>query len=236
MFTAQQTIDIWERGEGLHPIDRGLMLLSIAWPDVEWEQLAGLPLGRRDAALMELRCRTFGNWLEGYSRCPTCDQEVEFSLDLRELLQSAPVDQENQLLLPDGQAVSFRLPNSVDLAALVDDTDAETMHERLAHRCVLVAEDKQEWTLTKENLSALSSAMEEADPLANVWIGLHCPECDTQWESLFDILAWFWEELSRLAGQLLGEVHLLASRYGWSEQAILAMSAKRRKHYIEMIL
>ena len=143
MFTAQQTIEIWERGERLHPIDRGLMLLSAAWPDVEWEQLAGLPLGRRDAALMELRCQMFGDRLEGCSRCPVCDQEVEYSLSLSELLQSAPVDQDNRLELIGGQPIAFRLPNSVDLAAFADGSDPETIREQLANRCVLVEEGQE---------------------------------------------------------------------------------------------
>jgi hypothetical protein len=34
---------------------------------------------------------------------------------------------------------------------------------------------------------------------------------------------------------LLGEIHELASAYGWSERAIAQMSAGRRAAYLEML-
>lgn len=237
MFTAQQTIDIWERGERLHPIDRGLLLLSAGWPGVEWEQLAGLPVGRRDASLMELRRSVFGDRVEGYARCPACEQEVEFPLSLQELLATVPDEADLGLQLPDGRRLPFRLPDSADLAAIVQSNDPENMRERLAERCVLAdPENGERPALNDELIAALSTAMQAADPLADVRVDLACPECGEEWEVVFDILSWFWEELSRSARALLGEVHLLASRYGWSEEAILGMSARRRKHYIELIL
>lgn len=237
MFTAQQTIDIWERGERLHPIDRGLLLLSEGWPDIAWEQLAELPIGRRDAALMELRRSVFGDRIEGYARCPSCDQEVEFPLSLQELLATVPDDSDLRMEFPDGSHHAFRLPDSSDLAAIVERGDPENMRERLAERCLLTDPEKGESpVLNDEMIEALSLAMQKADPLADVRVDLVCPDCGDEWEVVFDILTWFWEELSRAARALLGEVHLLASRYGWSEEAILGMSARRRKHYIDLIL
>jgi hypothetical protein len=34
---------------------------------------------------------------------------------------------------------------------------------------------------------------------------------------------------------LLAEVHVLAGAYGWSEDAILALSPSRRQHYIALV-
>jgi hypothetical protein len=61
-----------------------------------------------------------------------------------------------------------------------------------------------------------------------------CPSCGHEWQSLFDIAAFFWAEIAAQARRLLREVHQLASAYGWREADILAMSARRRRAYLEM--
>ena len=42
-------------------------------------------------------------------------------------------------------------------------------------------------------------------------------------------------ELATQAKRLLREVHFLARAYGWREADILAMSARRRQAYLEMV-
>ena len=51
----------------------------------------------------------------------------------------------------------------------------------------------------------------------------------------FDIARFLWAETRRAAAHLLSEIHELASAYGWSEEAIAAMSAQRRSAYMEML-
>jgi hypothetical protein len=50
-----------------------------------------------------------------------------------------------------------------------------------------------------------------------------------------DPLSFLWHELEQWARQTLAAVHRLAGAYGWREQDILALSAKRRQIYLEMI-
>ena len=50
-----------------------------------------------------------------------------------------------------------------------------------------------------------------------------------------EIAGFFWAELSTQARRLLGEVHTIASAYGWREAEILALSARRRHYYLELI-
>jgi hypothetical protein len=49
------------------------------------------------------------------------------------------------------------------------------------------------------------------------------------------VVAYFWSEINAWAYRLLGEVHSLASAYGWREEDILAMSPWRRHVYLEMV-
>jgi hypothetical protein len=77
--------------------------------------------------------------------------------------------------------------------------------------------------------------MAEADPQADVQLALSCPDCGHSWLAAFDIVSYFWSEVNSWAQRLLGEVHTLASFYGWSERDILAMSPVRRHIYLDMI-
>jgi hypothetical protein len=54
------------------------------------------------------------------------------------------------------------------------------------------------------------------------------------WDVLFDIVSFFWAEIGAWAQRLLREVHALASAYGWREADILALSAWRRRQYLDL--
>lgn len=75
----------------------------------------------------------------------------------------------------------------------------------------------------------------QADPQANVQLNVSCPACSHQWQMTFDILSFFWTEISAWAQRILREVHVLASAYGWHEADVLAMSSMRRQCYLQMV-
>ena len=74
-----------------------------------------------------------------------------------------------------------------------------------------------------------------ADPQADVQLNLSCPACNHHWQSVFDIVSFFWSEIHAWAQRTLREIHALASAYGWREADILALSPRRRQLYLEMI-
>ena len=75
--------------------------------------------------------------------------------------------------------------------------------------------------------------MDAADPLAQLTLPLECPNCRRTWDGELNIASFFWREISVMARRLLGEIHELASRYGWSESHILRLSEVRRYAYLE---
>ncbi|GHJ35085.1 hypothetical protein [Streptomyces sp. TS71-3] len=81
---------------------------------------------------------------------------------------------------------------------------------------------------------ALAEAAERADPGADVTFGIACPECGEVTRAELDIASYLWSELDAWARDLLLDVHLLASAYGWSEPQILALSPLRRRYYLEL--
>ena len=89
--------------------------------------------------------------------------------------------------------------------------------------------------LPEHILQALTEAIVENDPLAEIQFALKCPACQENWTLLFDIVSFFWAELDAQARRLLHDVHTIASAYGWRESEILALSSARRKFYQELI-
>ncbi|HYH78320.1 MAG TPA: hypothetical protein VEX86_00935, partial [Longimicrobium sp.] len=81
-------LEVWERGAARHPVDRALVLLSAAYPRASHAELAALPLGERDAALLRLRRATVGAELSAFTACGACGERLEFSLDGDALLSS----------------------------------------------------------------------------------------------------------------------------------------------------
>ncbi|MGW5444336.1 T4 family baseplate hub assembly chaperone [Streptomyces asiaticus] len=80
----------------------------------------------------------------------------------------------------------------------------------------------------------LAEAAERADPAADVTLSVACPECGEVTRAELDIASYLWAELDHWARDLLLDVHLLATAYGWSEPQILALSPLRRRYYLEL--
>ncbi|MEK8172977.1 hypothetical protein NKH77_40185 [Streptomyces sp. M19] len=80
----------------------------------------------------------------------------------------------------------------------------------------------------------LAEAAERADPAADLTLNIACPECGAATRAELDVAAYLWTELDAWARDLLLDVHLLATAYGWSEPEVLALSPLRRRYYLEL--
>jgi hypothetical protein len=238
-LSAHDLLVVWELGEEQHPLDRALTILAAAYPELTWDELATLSIGQRDARLLALRERTYGPRLESFVECPQCSESLEFEVLAADLCATETAEEELALQLSrDGFELRFRLPDSRDLAAVLECRDLSAAHDLLVQRCVLEA--RRGGTpvagseLPADIAAELSLSMSEHDPQAEVLIDLRCPGCQHRWQALFDIVTFFWTELSAQAQRLLREIHTLARAYGWRETDILGMSARRRQFYLEM--
>jgi hypothetical protein len=240
-LTGKEILYIWEVGQGQHPLDRAMTMLRVAFPEAARDNLIQLTIGQRDSCLLAVREQTFGTRLSSLAICPECQEQVEFMLNTSEMHPSLVVEPDEQVkhLTVDGYEVHFRLPNSVDLAALVGNTDVAQARQLLLQRSVQQA-TKDGIAVKVEDLpeaivEALAAHMGESDPMAEMELDLTCGACEHHWQVLFDIVSFFWTEIIIFAKQLLGEVHILAQAYGWREMDILSMSAFRRQFYLEMV-
>ena len=230
---------VWERGAASQPVYRALILLAFACSDMAPEALAGLSIGRRDSLLMDLREMTFGSKLSCLTRCPGCREKLDLAFDASEIRTIAKEDVSEELSIQEsGFSVRFRLPNSLDLAAIGECRDVSSARNILLYRCILSAkrdgEEIPPRLLPLEVTDLMVKRMEEVDPQADIQISLSCSSCSRKWNQTFDIVSFFWSEIDFWARRILEEVNSLAKAYGWSECEILALSPHRRGIYLEM--
>ncbi|MFE5739576.1 hypothetical protein [Streptomyces celluloflavus] len=238
----------WEAGLARQGGGRALLLHRAARPGADTDALLSVPLGERAADLFALRRALFGDRMQVTLDCADaeCGAAMEFDLDAGELGAVRPVVPEGGLRVTEGDwVVEFRLPGAADLAAVAAAatavTDATAARRLLAARCAVsavrggrAATAAEVRRLPDPVLKRFAEAAEAADPGAELTLVIACPECGAATSAELDIAAYLWTELDAWAREVLLDVHLLASAYGWSEPEILALSPRRRRYYLEL--
>lgn len=241
-WSAQDILALWETGQEQHTVERALTILKWANPELSDDELWSMSVGHRDARLLEVYEEQFGSSLQGYAECPGCGERLEFCIKTRDIRMNEPAaadENARRLKLPeDDLALTYRLPNSGDLAVIRSAGDSETARRLLARRCLTSAASgggvQEEHELTSENISILADRCAQEDAQAEVLILLGCPACGHRWTQVLEIFEFLWVDICRLASRLLRDVHILAAAYGWRESDILALSPLRRQFYLEM--
>ena len=226
-FQAEDFLLVREQGRRQDAVDRAVSLLGRVHPDADGEALLRLPLGRRNAELLDLREELFGRGVDAFAECPHCGEALEFALDV-DALRAAAGDASE--LAVDG--VRFRLLDSSDVKAAASCASVEEARAVLLQRCLLNANIAD---LPDTIVAEIARRMEEADPQAETLIDLVCPACERGWQLAFDIASFLYAEVDAQARRILREVHALARGYGWSERDILSMSPRRRREYLELL-
>lgn len=240
--TAVELLAVWEQGAAQRPIDRALTVLSMAYPEDSFAQLAAMSIGQRDAGLLAVHESLFGPSLPCYTECPACGAPLQFTLDVRDF----PSPVKNPVKNDDAwQIVScdlrlrFRAPNSWDLADAARRPDAASARELLLDRCVLEAE-RNGCAVAASDLPAaaieeMSAVLSKTETHADMSLTPECVACGQRWDLTLDMASFLWTEINSLAKRHLSEAHALAWAYGWRESDILAMSPVRRQFYLDRL-
>ncbi|MFM9373425.1 hypothetical protein [Streptomyces sp. Da 82-17] len=238
---AADLLATWEAGLGQDGFGRALLLHRTARPEFAGDSgaLLALPVGEREADLFALRRALFGDRMQVRLDCAACGEDLELELDAGEFARSLSPAKEQAtrtLTVSEGPwQVEFRLPTVADLAAAARQPDPR---RALLRACVTKAvrdgavepADALPGTLEQR----IASAAEAADPAADVNLTISCPACAAATRAELDIASYLWTELDAWARDVLLDVHLLATAYGWSEPEILALSPLRRRYYLEL--
>ncbi len=246
-LSAQGIIRIWETSQYQHPLDKALTILVVGKPEMNWDQLAKLPIGQRDQLLLDIREKTFGPTLSGFAECSKCKEPLEFTTSINELSNTQKSKnnkkEDSWELVVDKMKLKFRLPNSIDIAKAVDKVDkneVKAAQHLIAQRCILETISNGKHVdvnkLPEMVINKLAKLMARYDPQAEIIFDLQCIACGHIWQIIFDIVTFLWKEISTYAKLLLQEVHTLAFAYKWREEDILSMTNARRQYYLGLLV
>jgi hypothetical protein len=86
-----------------------------------------------------------------------------------------------------------------------------------------------------DDIPIIAEAMAAHDPLVAYVVSCVCPTCGVACDQHVDLEAVVLARLRARQCALFGEVHALASTYGWTESEVLAIAPARRAQYLELI-
>jgi hypothetical protein len=237
-FTATELLQACELALVRQPAERALALLSAAEDGAPIDDLAGLPMGRRDARLRALREATFGHGYRALVSCRSCNEPLELTFESPDFALTASAAAASRKVRLGDYTLDVRPLDSTDLAAAARCPDVTAARRVLALRAVRAVRRGQDGvpidTIPDALLAELSAHLEAIDPDAETTLEVTCSACGVRWDAAFDVAAYLWTEIEAEALRLLHEVHCLAERYGWREADILAMSTLRRRAYLEL--
>ncbi|WP_321963636.1 hypothetical protein [Paraburkholderia sp. J7] len=238
---AAAMLAAWEHGHAQDPVERGLILLSLACPDWPADALSAATIGERDRWLLALRGAMFGVRLAALVSCDACGEQLELDVPIDDLLVAPDRRNGGDPLTwrcDDGLELRMRVPDSGDLRAAAQ-ADEDAAVPMLMRRCVVSAsragEPVEVPALSGDLVEEAARRIMQADSHADLKLALTCAACGTQWHAPLDIVAYLWAELDAWAGRMLWEIHTLASAYGWRECDVLALGPMRRATYLSMV-
>lgn len=210
------------------------------------EVVRSLTVGDREALLLHLRRRTFGDAMPCVLSCPACEEAMDLDLSVGDLLLPAYGHQRRVHDLTverDGAEarVRFRLPTGEDQEAVAElaREDPEEAADRILARCVEEVEGEEGRQLVEERPAdlrdELGEAMERLDPQAEIRLTGSCPSCGHEFSSLLDAATYLADELRQRVRHLYREVHALSLHYHWSEREILALPSPKRRLYLDLL-
>jgi hypothetical protein len=221
----------WEQGALADEHRRPLTLLALALPARERCELEAVSLAERTLLLLTLHELSFGPLLGVFGTCARCAAPFEFSVRVAELIagQQERLPGEPLSWVEDEREYRLRPVTTADLLAVLEPAEPAQAEDRLLARCLESAAGNREPSpLARERFEQLNAGAELSLTIA-------CPACSALDTLDLDIARFLWTEVRQGASRLLGEIHTLAGAYGWSEQAIVQMSAGRRAAYLELM-
>jgi hypothetical protein len=190
-------------------------------------------------ALLGLWRAQSGDGLGASALCPACDERLELELSVSSLLAAVEAaESEPRTIVADGWEIEVRPPTLADLARARAGPDVGLAAERLARACVVRCSREGRTVprsrISRRALRLVEARLEALDP-TGAPLDLVCPSCSHVWSAPLDLASLLSSQLELEARALLGEIHALASAYGWSEQAILSLPRERRREYVQLV-
>lgn len=209
-------LELYEQGVAARPAERAALLCEASGGDVA---AAVLSLGDVDRRIWALQRRLFDGPMEATATCAECGAELEFELPAEFDLPPRP-GSDSVEVSHGGAVYVVRMPRLGDLGT-----------GQLAVRALCT---DAPWDDTAF-VMAVETELEVADPGLRVSIALACHACAHTQTQVLDIAGFLWSSIEQAARRLVRDTARLAAAFGWSEDEILGMTARRRALYLAEI-
>jgi hypothetical protein len=208
------------------------LLGRLASPPADYSRLC---ITDFEAVLLTLRRSLFGDSVVAETVCPmrACRARVDVSFRVGKYLghhrprvpRGVDVEGDGWFRCT-GEDLRFRLPVAADALSASSAPDPEA---ELLQRCVEPA------PVSRRVRDRVERAMQALAPSLSHIVKGTCPHCQSAIEAYFDVQTFVLRELRIRAISVLRDIHLLAARYHWAEEQILALPGTRRLQYAAMI-
>jgi hypothetical protein len=247
-LVGEALLTAWEQTRELPEQEAVLALLALGWPGRNIDEFANLPLGERNALVLELRAATLGRRMDGFVNCPECGAHLEIVLDAGEL--AIGIRAQHPPLPNEIAGYTMRAANTLDLLTASAAEDQEQARAILLARTMDVAKAvldqadeldagarSREWLQSQPVpvVDLLLERFHQMNESAEIRVQFHCAVCRNHAFVDMDIARFFLREIASAARRLMADIHELGRAYGWSEQSIAGMSATRRAAYLEIL-
>lgn len=200
-------LTLWEEARMRSPLARAALLAD--------DEALDLPVGARDAAILERRRLLFGDRMIADFSCGACGEMLEVELSAATLIAAS--DQGG--------------PTGRDLAEALLAADPQSARRLLAAR--IAGRNAEE--LDEAAVGAIETEVEAAGAPGDISLSYDCPACGGSGDAPLDPAMFLWREIDREANDLLDEVAILAAAFGWTEAETLALPRARRERYLERV-
>jgi hypothetical protein len=183
----------------------------------------------RDGLLCTLHRKLWGDRIVSSMECGACGAMYDLSFELSVLQhrlasQSEAATVENPRTLNDAEGRRYRLPTAAEEEGAAQYGLAEG-HARL---CALVTGEHEPATDEAES-AALGARLEALAPIIDVDLDTNCAECGHPRQARFDIQSFVLQRLLDERDALLGEIHAMATGYGWPLPDIVSLPRGLRR-------
>ena len=235
-LSGELLLAAWDSGAAEHDLERAVTLLCLGFPERTRQEFYHLPIPERDLLLLRLREASFGPALSGFSVCSQCDARLVFTLPVTTMLTSleSGISSKPISWTENGKPMRLRPANTLDLLSALEIADAGEAQKFVLARCLDLPEAPPA-SLSEADVEMAQEKFDRLHEPAEIRCATECPECSARGTLELDMASFLWLEVRAAARRLLGEIHMLASAYGWTERTILRMAPRRRSAYLEML-
>ena len=222
-----ELLERWEAAAALPPAARVIALVPLD-PGPTGDPLdlpVAVTAGRAAQAFRE----AFGPSVAGVAACDRCGETLDVDVPLDSV--PGPPRRDSAVVTVAGRPWLVRCPTGRDLLAASAGPDPL---RALLARCVQDADGRpaDPDLLSPATLVAVDAAAEDLAGAASVVLRSACPTCAAELVVAVDVGELLWQRVRQAVPEVLREVAVLASAFGWAEADLLAMTATRRHAYL----